>query len=242
MSTSDPIPRAKSMPEVEAKHHIEAHGLQYQHAGYTILKNVVPPDLLAQLQMKFDQYTETIIQERGADWRNYGKRFQIDELQEDKAFQKLGTLPRLQPLIRSIARAVWRKPPKFTNVYGSVHFGDEASNQSWHNDARYPDKEGTNFVPFLMRGSVLLDEVTDDMGPTVLMPGSHGTHFSPAGWVHTADRQPRVLPGMVRFTGQAGDILLNDISIWHANTPNLTDRARKLVWLIWQPGVENAEG
>jgi hypothetical protein len=54
-------PRAQRMPEVEAEHGTEAHSLQYLNAGYTILENVVPADVLAQLQAKFDQHTEAII-------------------------------------------------------------------------------------------------------------------------------------------------------------------------------------
>ena len=239
MSKHEQIAAAEPMPELEEEHRIEAQFLQYQHAGYTVLQNAVPPDLLAELQVKFERHTEVIIRERSAHWRNYGKRFQIDELNDDDAFQKLHQLSSIRPLIHRIAHTMWQKKPKFRTVYGSVHPGGEAANQSWHNDARYPDRKGVGFVPFLTRGSVLMDEVTEDMGPTALMPGSHGTHFSPPPWVHSADRQPRVLPGMVRFTGKAGDVLINDVSIWHANTPNLSNRPRKLVWLVWEPGLEN---
>ena len=110
---------------------------------------------------------------------------------------------------------------------------------------------------------MLIDDVAEDMGPTALLPGSHGTRDSPPAWVHTEERQPRALPGMATFTviaqanawrsllllpltprrvqGQAGDILLNDVSIWHASTPNLhPKRARKLVWALWGPGFEAA--
>lgn len=238
MSISDQVSTALPMPELEQEHRIEAKVLQYQQAGYTILQNAVPLDLLVELQARFDQYTEKIIRERGEEWRNYGRRFQIDELKGDDAFQQLSELLSLHPLILCMARTVWQRNPKFRNTYGSVHFGGEASNQSWHNDARYPEREGVRFIPFLIRASMLMDEVTEDMGPTALMPGSHGTRFSPPAWVHTADRQPRELPGMLKFTGKAGDILLNDVSIWHANTPNLSCRARKLVWLLWEPGLK----
>ena len=47
---------------------------------------------------------------------------------------------------------------------------------------------------------MLIDDVTEDMGPTALLPGSQGTRDSPPAWVHTEDRQPRALPEMATFT------------------------------------------
>ena len=239
MCKQDISSTAQPMPELTPEHRLEAEVLHYQQAGYTILQNVVPSNLLVGLQASFDRYTEQIIRERGESWRNYGGRFQIDELNDDDAFQQLSQLLSRHALIVRLAQAMWRRNPKHRNTYGSVHFGGEASNQSWHNDARYPEREGVHLIPFLVRAFILMDEVTEDMGPTALMPGSHGTRFSPPSWVHTDDRQPRALPGMVTFTGKAGDVLLNDVSIWHANTPNISRRARKLVWLLWAPGLDN---
>ena len=65
MSISDQVSTALPMPELEQEHRIEAKVLQYQQAGYTILQNAVPLDLLVELQARFDQYTEKIIRERG---------------------------------------------------------------------------------------------------------------------------------------------------------------------------------
>ena len=76
MSRHEQIAAAEPMPELEEEHRIEAQFLQYQHAGYTVLQNAVPLDLLTELQVKFERHTEAIIRERSAHWRNYGKRFQ----------------------------------------------------------------------------------------------------------------------------------------------------------------------
>ena len=117
----------------------------------------------------------------------------------------------------------------------------------------FPERNGIPLLPFMLRASILMSDTTDEMGPTCLVPGSHGTRHMPPPWVHsgsaacstpgcpgcfhcaTAPAQPRVLPGMVRFTGRAGDILLNDVSIWHTSGPNTTDETRKLCWILWGP-------
>ncbi len=38
---------------------------------------------------------------------------------------------------------------------------------------------------------------------------------------------------MVRITGKAGSCLINNTEIWHTNTPNTTDRPRKLIMLLY---------
>lgn len=73
----------------------------------------------------------------------------------------------------------------------------------------------------------------------------------PPPWVHSGSQcpvpdcpgcyqcsktaQPRAIPGMVRFTGRAGDVLLNNVSIWHTSGPNTTEETRKLAWILWGP-------
>lgn len=229
---------AQPMPPVPPSASVEAASSCYRQCGYVVLRGVVPTEMLAELQRRFDHHTTAIIQERGQSWRNYGNRFQIDELKDDAAFVQLADYMSRLPVIQLVAHELWKRQAVIrTMPYGSLHPGGEASNQSWHNDARLPDREGVQLIPFLIRASVLLDTVTEEMGPTALLPGSHGSRESPPAWAHNADRQPRALPGMQLFTGEAGDVLLNDVSIWHASTPNLSNRPRKLVWMLWGPGL-----
>lgn len=230
--------KAQPMPEVPSSASVEVASSCYRQCGYLVLRDVVPAAMLTDLQRRFDHHTAEIIRERGKSWRNYGKRFQIDELKDDPAFERLADYMTQHPVVQSVAHDLWNREGVLrTKPYGSLHPAGEASNQSWHNDARLPDREGVQLIPFLIRASVLLDTVTENMGPTTLLPGSHGTRESPPAWAHTAERQPRALPGMQKFTGNAGDVLLNDVSIWHASTPNLSNRPRKLVWLLWGPGL-----
>lgn len=232
------VSKAQAMPTLSPLNNVDAASTCYRHSGYLVLRDTVPAELLAELQTRFEHHTTKIIQERGELWRNYGRRFQIDELKDDPAFVQLAEHLTRHPVIQRLAQDMWHRTAVITSMpYGSLHPAGEASNQSWHNDARLPDREGVNLIPFLIRASVLLDTVTEDMGPTALLPGSHGTRDSPPGWAHTAQRQPMTLPGMQTFTGEAGDVLLNDVSIWHASTPNLSEQPRKLMWLLWGPGL-----
>lgn len=230
--------RAKPMPQVSLSESIEAAASCYRQCGYVVLRQVLPAEMLAELQRQFEHHTAEIVRQRGAGWRNYGRRFQIDELKEDPAFVRLADHLTQHPVIKRLAQDQWKRQAKIAAMpYGSVHPAGEASNQSWHNDARLPDREGVGLIPFLIRASVLMGKVTEEMGPTALLPGSHGTRESPPAWAHTAERLPRALPGMQTFTGEAGDVLLNNVSIWHASTPNLGSQPRKLVWLLWGPGL-----
>ena len=230
--------QAKPMPQISLSESIEAAASCYKQCGYVVLRQVLPAEMLAELQRQFDHHVAEIVRQRGASWRNYGRRFQIDELKEDPAFVRLADHLTQHPVIKRLARDQWKRQAKIAAMpYGSLHPPGEASNQSWHNDARLPDREGVGLIPFLIRASVLMDKVTEDMGPTALLPGSHGTRESPPAWAHTVERLPRVLPGMQTFTGEAGDVLLNNVSIWHASTPNLGNRPRKLVWLLWGPAL-----
>lgn len=38
---------------------------------------------------------------------------------------------------------------------------------------------------------------------------------------------------MVLASGNAGDCPINDTSIYHTNTPNLSDRVRKVIWALY---------
>jgi hypothetical protein len=126
------------MPELASDHAIEAAALRYRQSGYVVLRNAVPADLLPALQQSFEEHMEAIVAEHGVGWRNYGGRFQIDDLKEDESFLKLTGVLTAHPLIARLAKEMWQRKPVCTALpYGSVHPGGEASNQSWHNVRRY---------------------------------------------------------------------------------------------------------
>ena len=58
--------------------------------------------------------------------------------------------------------------------------------------------------PTYIRLSFLIEDVDDDMGPTALLPGTHGTHVNSPPWFMAPDGQPRKVPGMVLASGKAG--------------------------------------
>lgn len=82
---------------------------------------------------------------------------------------------------------VRRAPMVDHKPYGSVLFGNEPSDGSWHVDAQgplpryaggdteqpaaaYPEHDGVRLIPFCIRASVLMDDVTDEMGPVRSCP------------------------------------------------------------------------
>ena len=100
---------------------------------------------------------------------------------------------------------------------------------------------------------MLIDDVTEDMGPTVsaaalysyrsgflrslkraaaqaLLPGSQGTRDSPPGWVHTEERQPRALPGMATFTVAARPKRLACSALAAADSALTASRGRRVIF------------
>ena len=270
------------MAPVEPKHEIEASAMQYHQSGYTILRNVVPVEMLKELQRRFDHHAKA--HAKSLDPDHPRGRLTFYELNDDTKFTELAELLTHHPVLVRCAELSWLRPPEVDHKpYGSVLHGGEPSDGSWHVDAQgplalyadseadppeprepgiysapqppspFPERNGIALIPFMLRASVLMSDTTDDMGPTCLLPGSHGSRHMPPPWVHsgstacsipncpgcfhcaTAPAQPRVLPGMIRFTGHAGDVLLNNVSIWHTSGPNTSAKTRKLCWVLWRP-------
>ena len=84
-----------------------------------------------------------------------------------------------------------------------------------------------------MRLTIYLDDVTEGVGPTAVVPGSHKDPNRPPPWANH-DGQPRALPGMVPLPAPAGTCLINDTNIWHTAMPNRTSRPRRLVWVVYK--------
>lgn len=115
----------------------------------------------------------------------------------------------------------------------------------WHNDFVWMRNIPYPRQNFWVRATYFISDVTAEMGPFTLLPGSHrATQGCPDAWDEAG--RPAELPGMLRITGRAGSCLLNNTEIWHTNTPNESDAPRPLIFVLykhawmkqWQDGYE----
>ena len=103
----------------------------------------------------------------------------------------------------------------------------------WHQDmAFFPS---TNLTPMML--FTFLEEVTEEMGPTRVIPGSHRDefydHYDAAGqWLgHIGEHdKPRLrIQDAVSVTGPAGSIFITNGGVVHSAEPNRSNRARPVL-------------
>ena len=103
----------------------------------------------------------------------------------------------------------------------------------WHQDIAF--LPCSNLSPLMV--FTFLEDVTPDMGPTKLIPGSHGgeryDHYDENGnWLgKIADHEVQRIPveKAVSVTGPAGSVLMVNCAIVHSAEPNCSTRPRPMV-------------
>lgn len=122
---------------------------------------------------------------------------------------------------------------------GHIHMNPPHTRaQPWHQDERFgrghQDRDPDHIRQLMMM--YYPQDVTDDMGPTVLLPGSHRRIASPESMVTLVN-----LRGQVFSTVKAGSVLLTHYDIWHAGTGNRSDRIRYMVKFPFSRSQESTE-
>lgn len=122
---------------------------------------------------------------------------------------------------------------------GHIHMNPPHTRaQPWHQDERFGRSHQDRDVDHVKHVMLMYypQDVTDDMGPTVLLPGSHRRVASPESMVTLVN-----LRGQLFSTVKAGSVLLTHADIWHAGTGNRSDRTRYMVKFQFSRTQENAE-
>ncbi len=106
---------------------------------------------------------------------------------------------------------------------------------SWHNDFQWMVDVPYPRQNFWVRATWFLDDVTPQRSPIAVLPGSHrATGPCPTAAMTDAAGQPLPQPGQRLATGPAGACLINNTELWHCNTPNTSDRPRKLIMITYK--------
>ncbi len=225
---------AAPMELLSREHHSDVQILNLRNLGYTMVPGAIPNDMLQQVQIAFDAKMNKQIDSLGRQHRNAFNRFDLIPLWQEPVFRKLVNLPKIMPIVRGYMDRYWDdEPAVFGAGHGHCLFEHSPAHQAWHNDARVNKKASDMTPPIYIRLTFLIEDVDEEMGPTGLLPGTQGTHVNVPPWFNAPDGQPRSVPEMVLATGKAGDCMINDTSIYHTNTPNLSDRVRKVIWALY---------
>jgi hypothetical protein len=89
--------------------------------------------------------------------------------------------------------------------------------RSWHRDFSFPGER-----PLAINTIVYLDDMTEERGPTRVVPGSHRGEALPPKAQRGAP-----LPGEVAIYAQAGDVVFINAAIWHTGGCNTSSGLRR---------------
>lgn len=95
--------------------------------------------------------------------------------------------------------------------------------RSWHRDFIFPGDR-----PLSINTIVYLDPMTEERGPTCVVPGTHlGESYPPEARHHDS------LPGEVEVLAEAGDAVFINGAIWHSGGANRSQGLRRGIFLYF---------
>jgi ectoine hydroxylase len=209
-----------------------------QRDGYVLMENALTPEQVRELSAAYDRQLALHPPAPGAT-RVEVKRI----LEQDPVFEPLMDLPAVFPVARALIGAD-------IELASSGELDHKLPNTpayiSWHNDFQWMVDVPYPRQNFWVRCTYFLSDVTPEMGPFTLLPGTHLADQACPSDFTAPDGQPRVMEGQIGITGPAGSCLINNTEIWHTNTPNRSDRPRRLIMILykhawmkqWQDGYE----
>ncbi|GCE14157.1 phytanoyl-CoA dioxygenase family protein [Tengunoibacter tsumagoiensis] len=95
--------------------------------------------------------------------------------------------------------------------------------RSWHRDFVFPGDR-----PLSINTIIMLDPMTEERGPTRVLPGSHRGEAIPS-----ADQIHQPLPGEVAAMVEPGDAVFINSAIWHTGGINHTDGVRRGIYAYY---------
>lgn len=178
--------------------------------GYLHIPNVLQGEHLARIQSEFDRV-----------WDKEQPRVSQHKLLKYAAFIELIELPAI--LERN--QAIFGSQTQLLQ-YDLLRQGAKNTTfplRAWHRDFVFPGDR-----PLSINTILYLDEMTEERGPTYVVPGTHrGANLPPQG----QENQP--LPDEVAAIAQAGDAVFINSAIWHSGARNTSDGLRRGIYLYY---------
>jgi ectoine hydroxylase-related dioxygenase (phytanoyl-CoA dioxygenase family) len=183
----------------------------FQEQGYLHAHNVLSADELAFYRTEFDRIWE-IEGKTGRVWQYQLLKYQsfIDLIEH--------------PNILGRMRAVFGNQSQLI-AYDLLRQGPENNmkERSWHRDFTFPGDR-----PLAINTILYMDEMTDERGPTRVVPRTHlGEQYPPQ------EQSNEPLPGEVACYGAAGDACFINGAIWHTGGKNKTNGLRRGIFLYY---------
>ena len=177
--------------------------------GYLHLPAVLAGSDLTQMQAEFDRV-----------WESEQPPVGTCKLLKHPAFLKLVENPK----ILEVHRTFFGRGTQLLQ-YDLLRQGprSEAAARAWHRDFTHPGD-----YPLAINTIVYFDDMTEEVGPTRVVPGTHrGTALPPPEMHHDP------LPGEVAAYAKAGDVVFINAAIWHTGGRNTGDGLRRGAYLYY---------
>ena len=177
--------------------------------GWLHVPGVLTGDALAQAQAEFDRVWET----------------ESQPLTGTKLLRHPFFLALIEnPMLLDVHRAFFGRGTQLLQ-YDLLRQGPRsgAAERSWHRDFTHPGD-----VPLSINTLVYFDDMTEEVGPTRVVPGTHrGSALPPP------DKHHDPLPGEVAAYAKAGDAVFINSAIWHSGGSNRGDGLRRGAYLYY---------
>ena len=225
---------AQTPPLLDPEHHE-----RYRQDGYLLLPSLVDDRWLAELRAAADRFVEASREVTGStrlidvepDHTPEQPRLRrlVSPLDHDETFRRF-TLegPPVQ-----LAQELLGGPVRFHHSKLNYKWSGGGAEVDWHQDIQFWPH--TDFSPLTI--GVYLDDVTADMGPMGVLPGSHTGKlydlYRPDGtWggsINPSDVEGLDLDTVGWLMGPAGSVTVHNCCAVHGSEPNHSSRPRPLL-------------
>jgi hypothetical protein len=194
--------------------------------GYVLMENALSSDQFTELSTAYDQQLKLHPRPPGSP-RVEVKRI----LEQEPVFEQLMD----HPPVFKVARAVLGYDIELVTSGELDHkFAHTPAYIGWHGDFQFMESIPPPRQSFFVRCVYFMSDITEDMGPFTLIPGTHcRDEPCPENW-KDEQGQPLYIEGQIGITGRAGSCLINNTEIWHTNWPNTSDFDRRLIMIIYK--------
>ncbi|MDX1934043.1 MAG: phytanoyl-CoA dioxygenase family protein [Capsulimonadales bacterium] len=207
--------------------------------GFLVRPGIVHGEMLAELRQAADELeAETLVRQKPGEGKGFGGLFIRNIVDKHPVFLKW--LLRYEPSL-SVARALLGPQLQLhASVLRVAYPQLENQDVEWHFHQRVvPDwvEDGVSrgeppwfALPVVMDNLLYLDELTEETGPLVVLPGTHRVNADlPSG-----DFSEK--PGQVLVTCPAGSIIMSHTGLWHrALAPKPSAPKRRLLIFGYSP-------
>lgn len=177
--------------------------------GYLHVPGVLSGDYLGHISDEFDRV-----------WEQHKPRVSQHQLLQHRSFIDLIEHP---PILER-QQAIFGSQVQLLQ-YDLLRQGprSNAKERSWHRDFTFPGDR-----PLAINTIVMLEDMSEERGPTRVVPGTHiGEQYPPA------DKLSEPLPGELGPHLRPGDAIFINGAIWHTGGRNTTDGNRRGIYLYY---------